>query len=262
METITMFDRYKLDDETIVFNSYVPLPALGVIPVNSFLLKSEQPVLVDTNMGLVSDKFFEELNAEINPKDIKWIWITHGHADHVGNLFKMLELAPDAKVATTYMGMGLLSILGVPPERMHLIIPGESLDVGDRKLEAVVPPTIDSPETCGFVDHKSKKFFGSDAFGTIMNEPIKFADDLDPRLLREGMFTWLNLENPWLHFYDEDKFEEHLEFFDGFDASMILTSHLPPALDIQDELMSLVRQSVRQPVRPAPGMEIFQQPAA
>ena len=53
----------------------------------------------------------------------------------------------------------------VPLDRVYLLNPGQSLDVGDRKLAAFRPPLFDSPATTGFIDTKSGAMFSSDCFG-------------------------------------------------------------------------------------------------
>ncbi|AZQ68404.1 MBL fold metallo-hydrolase [Silicimonas algicola] len=66
--------------------SWLPVPGLGALPINAFLLKGREPVLVDTGLGALSDAMIEHLGAEIDPEDLRWIWLSHTDADHIGNL--------------------------------------------------------------------------------------------------------------------------------------------------------------------------------
>ncbi len=75
----------------------------------------------------------------------------------------MLELAPNARIVTTYLGMGKLGIQGFPVERVYLLNPGQSLDVGDRTLQALTPPSYDAPETTALFDNKTRTLFSADS---------------------------------------------------------------------------------------------------
>jgi hypothetical protein len=58
-------------------------------------------------------------------------------------------------VITTFLGFGMLSLFcPLPPDRMFLLNPGQTLDVGDRTLLAVKPPTFDNPATTAVFDAK------------------------------------------------------------------------------------------------------------
>ena len=134
MNTPQMFDAYRVAPETSVLPAYLPLPGLGVLPVNSFVIHGSEPVLIDTGLAALRDEFVAALESRIDPTDLAWIWITHTDADHIGNLGCLLERAPKARVITTYLGMGKLSMLQpVPPDRVYLLNPGQSLVVGDRR---------------------------------------------------------------------------------------------------------------------------------
>ena len=52
-------------------------------------------------------------------------------------------------------------------DRVHLINPGQSVTVGDRRLTAVKPPVYDNPITTGFVDDRTGILFSSDCFGAL-----------------------------------------------------------------------------------------------
>ena len=59
---------------------------MGYVPVNSFLIKAKEPVLVDTGLGQDRDQFMKALESVIDPKDLKWIWLTHDDSDHTGSI--------------------------------------------------------------------------------------------------------------------------------------------------------------------------------
>ena len=73
-----------------VLPAHFPVPGAGLLPVNAFVIKAKEPVLVDTGMGIDSDEFMEAFKSVIDPQDLKWVWLTHDDADHTGNLQKIL----------------------------------------------------------------------------------------------------------------------------------------------------------------------------
>jgi flavorubredoxin len=95
----------RLGADWTMFNAWAPLPGLGAIAINSLLLKGKEPVLVDTGIAPLGDAFMAQLEQEIDPKEIAWIWISHADVDHIGALQKVMDRAPKARVVTGYLGM-------------------------------------------------------------------------------------------------------------------------------------------------------------
>jgi glyoxylase-like metal-dependent hydrolase (beta-lactamase superfamily II) len=217
--------------------AYVPLPSLGLVPVSAFLIRSAQPVLVDTGLAAMRAEFMEQLRGMIALEDLRWLWLTHTDADHTGSLAQVLAEAPNARVVTTFLGMGKLNLQQFPVDRAYLLNPGQNLDVGDRQLEAVKPPSFDAPETTGLMDTKTKTLFTADCFGALMKEPAEDASDIAAADLREGLVTWATVDAPWLQVVDESKFGESLGAIRNMEPSRILSSHLPPATGMTDVLL-------------------------
>jgi glyoxylase-like metal-dependent hydrolase (beta-lactamase superfamily II) len=194
-----------------------------------------QPVLVDTGMAPSREAFLAALGEVVDPADLRWIWLTHPDRDHTGSLYELLELAPQARLVTTFLGAGILSIeRPVPPERMYLLNPGQSLDVGDRTLTAFRPPVFDSPATTGFVDDKTGTVYSSDCFGAPVATPeLAAAADVTAvpaSDLAAGQLLWTAVDSPWVHGVDRAAFARALEPLRALDPPMVLSTHLPPAL--------------------------------
>jgi flavorubredoxin len=66
--------------------SHFPIPGAGLLPVNAFVIKAQEPVLVDAGMEIESEEFMKALESIIDPHDLKWVWLTHGDTDHAGNI--------------------------------------------------------------------------------------------------------------------------------------------------------------------------------
>ncbi len=157
---------YRIGSDVTVLNDHMEIPGLGYLPVNAFVLHAREPVVIDTGLGLPDRHFVQDLGAVMDPADVRWIWLTHPDRDHTGGLFDLLEAAPNARVITTFLGVGIMSTeRPLPLDRVYLLNPGQQLDVGDRTLHAFRPPLFDSPATVGFYDDRSRVCFSSDCFG-------------------------------------------------------------------------------------------------
>lgn len=242
-----MFASQKVTPGITSLVSYIPIPGYGVLPVNAFVIHAREPVLVDTGMASVRSDFIRELEAVIDPKTIRWIWITHADMDHLGNYAAVLEAAPHARVVTTYIGMAKMGLQGLALDRVYLLNPGQTLDVGDRKLLAVKPPTFDAPETTGLFDPASATLISADSFGAILDTPADNAADIAPAKLREGATLWASIDAPWLAVSDPQKFNAALKTIDALGAKTILSSHLPVAHDMNAVLMQILADAHQAP---------------
>jgi hypothetical protein len=126
--------------------------------------------------------------------------------------------------------MGKLGLRApVPPERVHLLNPGQRLSVGDRDLLAVRPPTFDAPETTGVFDTRSRALFTADCFGALLAEPAESATDVAASDLTEGLVTWTGVDAPWISSLTDRAFGEGVERIRVLDPGTVLSGHLPPA---------------------------------
>ena len=221
---MTTFTARTITSDTTLIGSHFPLTGLGVLPVNAFLIRAREPVLVDTGLASERASFLDSLRATIDPADLRWIWITHTDADHVGNLREVLALAPQARVVTTYLGLGKMGLLQLPQDRAYLLNPGQSLDVGDRQLLAVRPPSYDAPETTGLFDRASRILFPADSFGTLMERPVGTIEELGAGL-RDGLVTWATVDAPWLGHVNADAIGAACRGLADLRPTLVLGSH-------------------------------------
>lgn len=230
MKKPTMFDTISAAPDTAALVAYVPVPGFGVLAANAFVIHGAEPVLVDTGVVALKNEFMTRLAAQIRPEELRWIWLTHADPDHIGSLFEVLEAAPRARVVTTFLGLGKIGLIRpLPPERVYLLNPGQSLELSDRRLRAIRPPAFDAPETLGLFDEKTRTLFSVDCFGTLLAEPCESAASLRSARLREGLVTWTSIDTPWLRSVDASAFERASEALAALEPNVVLSSHLPPA---------------------------------
>ena len=245
-----MVNSYKATPDIEVLASNFPIPGYGLVPINAFVIKGSEPVLVDTGAVVESEEFMPALRSVIDPTDLKWIWLTHTDFDHIGSLHQLLAENSQVRVITTFLGVGIMSLFApLPMDRVHFVNPGEKITVGDRTLSAVKPPAFDNPSTTGFYDYKSGVFFSSDCFGALLSEVPQNAGDLSDKDLREGQVFWATVDSPWLHKVDGGTFAKELDGIRKMEPKMILSSHLPAAPgDMTERLLaSLAAAPTAQP---------------
>lgn len=217
-----------------VLPGWLPVPGLGTLPVNAFLLKGSEPMLVDTGVGALGEQLIDRLCAEIDPEDLRWIWLSHTDADHLGNLDQVLELAPNATVVTNFLAAGKMGMMGVgDPERMRLLEPDEVLEVGHRRLHQVKPPYYDAPETMGFFDETDRVLFAADAFGALLPGCVETIGELPAATVRDGLVSWSSVDAPWLAKIDRAELGGMLRSLEALDPSHVLSGHLPVADDLR-----------------------------
>lgn len=231
--------------DVTAFGDAVPIPGLGVLPVNAFLLHAEQPVLLDTGMPTAGPDLLEQLWSVVDPADLRWIYLTHPDRDHTGSLREVLAAAPQARLVTTFMGMGILSIeYDIPPQRVHLLNPGQSLELGDRRLTAFRPPLYDSPATTGVFDTLTGTCFTSDCFGAPLGTAeLAVADDIaavpaDDLIAAQRL--WATVDSPWVAGVDRGGFTASLEPLRRLDPPVVLSSHLPAARSAMPRLLDML----------------------
>ena len=221
---------YRAGTDVHVLPTHLPLPGVGVLPINAYVLHAEEPVLVDTGLAADGDQFIEALTSVIDPAALRWVWLTHDDADHTGNIQRVFDLAPRARLVThAFSALRMSSWWPVPFDRVHAIRPGDRLAVGDRTLRAVAPPLYDNPMSTGFLDEATGALFSVDSFGALLPEITEDAAQVPADALAGGMQAWATTDSPWSALVDRTLFAEVLDGVRRLQPSSILSSHLPAA---------------------------------
>jgi Metallo-beta-lactamase superfamily len=223
----------------------VEIPGFGALPINAYVLHAEQPMLVDTGQPIRKQEFIDAVGSAIDLTDLRWIWLTHPDRDHMGALFDILAAAPKARLVTTFFAVGYLGVeFEVPLDRVQLVNPGESLDIGDRRLHAFRPPLFDSPMTVGFYDDKTGTCLSSDCFGGPMPDLaaayVNDIADIAPDVVRHGQLAWASGDSPWVATVDRTKFVATYDVLRQFAPQTVLSTHLPPVRGQLDTLLGFL----------------------
>ena len=224
----------QINDETWMLTSVVPIPMLGNLPVNGYVIKGAEPTLIDTGITPERDDFRVALKEIIDPADLKHIIITHADRDHTGALEQILVEAPNARVITNFITIGIMSI-GIDPipvERAFLVRDGSTVDLGDRTFTVARPPLFDNPSTLAFFDQKQKILFSADCFGALFGTPdgalVEDVNSLPEDEVAQGQLAWGSADTPWAHMVEDKVLGDRLAQFVKDKPEIVLGSHLPP----------------------------------
>ena len=231
--------------DVVALSDTIEIPGLGYLPVNSYLLHAAEPMLIDTGLPASRTEFLDALWSAVDPTDLRWVYLTHPDRDHTGSLAAVLDAAPQARLVTTFTGFGITSIdIPITPDRVYLLNPGQSLDVGDRALTAFRPPVFDSPATTCVYDASTGTCFSSDCFGAPMGtaSEVGAADiaELSADTLLAGQRLWVTVDSPWVAGVDRAQFAASLTPLRAMDPELVLSTHLPPARRAMPRLLDML----------------------
>jgi Metallo-beta-lactamase superfamily len=222
----------RIGRDISVLADQLEVPGIGFMPVNAFVLHASEPVVVDAGLSIPGRGFVDALGSVIDPADVEWVWLTHPDRDHTGGLFDLLDAAPQARVITTFLGAGQMSTQRpLPLNRLYLLNPGQTLDVGDRQLAALRPPLFDNPATIGCYDDGSRAYFSSDCFGAPMpTAELATCDDVGhvpADELRAAQLLWATADSPWVHTVDRTRYLATFAPLRDMNPALILPPHPP-----------------------------------
>ncbi|MEV6429319.1 MBL fold metallo-hydrolase [Nocardia sp. NPDC051463] len=253
---------HQLTADVTVLSDCAEVPGLGFIPVNAFVLHAAEPVVIDTGLSNSDKDFRTELEHVIDPSDVRWIWLTHPDRDHTGGLWSLLEAAPHARIVTTFAGVGIMSCeWTIPLDRVFLLNPGQQLDVGDRTLIGFRPPLFDNPATVGVFDTGSGALFSSDCFGApLPSSELAMSADVraaGPELTR-AQLLWATVDSPWVHTVDPEKYSATVDPIRKLDPSGIFSTHLPPAIGMNDRMFDTISAAPTAPAFVGPDQQALE----
>lgn len=193
-----MSRTYKVAEETFVIPEGLPVKGLGELPINCMVIRGEQPMILDTLANVHRETFLKEAFALVEPKDVRWLFLSHEDRDHSGSIMQVLEMCPQAKLVTNYLGYDKLGEeFTIDPKRVHILNDGDSLDIGDRTVTAFRPPLYDSSATTGIWDPKTEVYYGADCFGAVLENTPNFVDEMSESVYEDGYFFMNRANHVW-----------------------------------------------------------------
>ena len=154
------------DRRTALFENIYPIPR-GVT-YNSYLLRDEKSVLLDTADASVGEQFFENLAAALDGRPLDYLVVNHIEPDHGALIQPLLLRHPQTTVVCTAKAAQMMEqFFGTKPENMQIVKEGDTLCTGRHTLAFTMAPMVHWPEVMMTYDQTDKVLFSADAFGTF-----------------------------------------------------------------------------------------------
>ncbi|GHU62805.1 MBL fold metallo-hydrolase [Clostridia bacterium] len=179
---------------------------------NCYLVRTDTAaVLIDA--GISATRIFKQLErAETKPEDVKSLFLTHEHIDHVRGVRVLMKRLPQAKVfassgtieaverACRRAGEGAAFDSDVPHRRRKPILPEEPIQIGDMTVRAF-RTLHDAADPYGYsIAAGGKEVAIVTDTGAVTDEILEGVADADvlvlesnhdTQMLREGSYPWL-----------------------------------------------------------------------
>ena len=221
----------RVDSDTWVIHQVQH--ALGAplsVYLNSMVITGAEPAIIDTGSVNNRTQWMEDAFGLVDPSDVRWVFLSHDDADHVGNLGPVMEACPNATLVCSWALVERFSNgFSFPLQRCRWLNDGETLDLADRRITAVRPPVYDSPATRGFLDERSGIYWAVDAFATpCPSEPVPAVADLDPGFWAEGMVMFIHHAlAPWVGIVDRARYAAEVDRVRSMHITAIASAHSP-----------------------------------
>jgi len=134
---------------------------------NSYLIKDEKNVLLDTIDKRVTNEWLDNLEKELNGEKIDYLVISHMEPDHAYNIGLIAKKFPDMKIVGNVLTFNMLiRFFDIElQERKILVKEGDTLNIGEHTLQFIMAPMVHWPEVMFTYEQKEKILFTADAFG-------------------------------------------------------------------------------------------------
>lgn len=170
---------------------------------NSYLIKEEKTVLIDTVWRPHSTEFVDNLKSEIDLKEIDYIIANHGEVDHSGALVDLMKEIPDTPIICTENGKkSLIGQFHHPEWNYQTVKTGDSIDIGNGKqLVFVEMRMLHWPDSMATYMTGDNILFSNDAFGQHYAVSELFNDKADQcTLWEEAIKYYANILTPFSSF--------------------------------------------------------------
>ncbi len=190
---------------------------------NSYLIRDEKVVLIDTVWQPFDKEFVSRLKQEIDLKSIDYIVMNHNEVDHSGALPELMREIPDTPIYCTANGAKILKGHYHEDWDFHVVATGDTLNIGEGTLTFVEAPMLHWPDTMFTYLSGENILFSNDAFGQHYATEGLYNDQADQdELHAEAIKYYANILTPFSRLVTK-KIEEVLSF--NLPVHMICPSH-------------------------------------
>jgi anaerobic nitric oxide reductase flavorubredoxin len=193
---------------------------------NSYIVKDQKTVLIDTVWDPYKEDFVRILDNEVGLGNIDMIVINHSEPDHAGSLGHLLERLPsrDIPIYCTKNGADILKNYFPSFDiNFQIVKTGDTINTGKYDLVFVEMQMLHWPDSMLTYVKGAGTVFSNDAFGQHYAGISLFNDEVDNcELYQEAIKYYANILTPFSALIKK-KVEQIREL--GLDIEMIAPSH-------------------------------------
>jgi len=175
------------DRRLALFENAFPIPR-GV-SYNSYLIRDEKTVLLDTVDKSAGAKFFENLAYALDGRGLDYLVVDHMEPDHCATLGELVMRYPNVKIIVNTRTLTLIKQFFDfdIDSRAIVVAEGDKINTGHHTLSFYLAPMVHWPEVMVTYDSADMVLFSADAFGTfgaingnIFADQVNFGEDWLP----------------------------------------------------------------------------------
>lgn len=190
---------------------------------NSYLIRDEKTVLIDTVWQPFAKEFVDNLKKEIDLNEIDYIIAQHSEIDHSGALPLLMKEIPNTPIYCTSNGAKILKGHFHEDWNFVEVKTGDTLDIGESTLTFVEARMLHWPDSMMTYMSGENILFSNDAFGQHYASDLMYNDLVNQaELYQEAIKYYANILTPFSALVTK-KIEEVLSF--NLPLNMIATSH-------------------------------------
>ena len=168
------------DRRLSLFENVYPVP--NGVSYNSYLVKDDKTVLLDTVDRAVAGTFFENLEYALGGRPLDYLIVGHMEPDHAATMQELVMRHPEVKIVCNSKTAAMIKQFFEfdIDSRSVIVREGDTLSAGRHTFAFVMAPMVHWPEVMVTYDTETKTLYSADAFGTFgaINGNL-FADEVN-----------------------------------------------------------------------------------
>lgn len=165
---------------------------------NSYLIKDEKTVLIDTVWEPLTDRFLENLSEVVDIRKIDYVVMNHMEPDHSGALPTIMEYIPNATIIVSKKGEETIKRYYHKDWNLKIVSNGEKINIGENDLTFIEATMLHWPDTMFTYLNGKNILFSNDAFGQHFASSDIFNDEVDEtEVYQEALKYYANILTPF-----------------------------------------------------------------
>lgn len=134
---------------------------------NSYLIKDEKNVVLDTIDRNVTNIWLEQLEKQLKGEKVDYLVVSHLEPDHAYNIGLLAKKYPEMKIIGNAITFNMLpNFFDIDlSDRKIVVKEGDTLNIGEHTLQFFMAPMVHWPEVMVTYEQKEKVLFSADGFG-------------------------------------------------------------------------------------------------